>query len=254
MRNVTGLLRSLFVVALAAGASSTPAAVRFDFTAEAPTYSYGGRMTIDGERSRVDMTSGAHPLFNAGITLITRKSGDEIIVVDHARKTFYQRFPPETMRGPLATAAGIGRTELVSSRISRDRETLPGPGNVERHTIRADYIVDMDVQGEKMQATVSLVAEFDIDPSISQKAYPWGLQYAAKTGFARLDNAIARRIPDRLPIRQVVTASRQIEDGPVISETFTLLVTNVTAEEFDPRGFFAPAGYRYEEPVFSFGQ
>ena len=254
MRSVTGLFRSVCLVVVAAGAASTPAATRFDFTAETPTYSYAGRMTIDGERSRMDLTSGNHPLFNPGITLITRKRGDDVIVVDHSRKTFFQRFPPENMRGPLATAAGIGRAEVASSRVTKSREVLPGPGNIERHTIRADYTMDMDVEGEKMGATVSLVAEFDIDPAVSQKAHPWGLQYAAKTGFPRIDYAIARRIPGRLPIRQVVTVSRAIEGGPVITEIFTVLVSNVTEEEFDPRGFFAPAGYQYEEPVFSFGQ
>ena len=254
MGYVTGLFRSVCLLVVAAGAASAPAATRFDFTAEAPTYSYTGRVALDGERSRIDMTSGNHPLFNSGITLITRKKGDDIIVVDHSRKTFFQRFPPENMRGPLATAAGIGRSEVVSSSVTKRRELLAGPGNIERHTIRADYTLNMEVDGEKMGATVSVVAEFDIDPSISQRAHPWGLQHAAKTGFPRIDNAIARRIPDRLPIRQVVTASRTIEGGPVITETFTVLVSNVAEEEFDSRGFFAPAGYQYEEPVFSFGQ
>lgn len=253
MKIVTGLLQIGAAVVLAANVS---AAVVFDFAAEAPNFKYGGTMILDGTNSKTDIASGAHPLFNANISLITRKEGSDVIVVDHSRKTYFQRIPPPDMRGPLATVGGIGRSNLDASKVTRTRERFVAENGreLERHVIDANYRIDMDVEGEKMDATIDLHIEVDVDPAFEQHAFPWGLQYGAKTGFTKLDWAIADRIPNRLPMRQLVRASRQIAGGPVITETFTMTISNVREEEVDGRVFFAPAGYRYEEPVFSFGQ
>ena len=251
MRIVTGLLQIAAVVSLAGHAR---AAVVFDFVAEAPNFQYSGTMVLDGTNSKTDITSGAHPLFNPNISLITRKEGSDVIVVDHSRKTYFQRFPPPEMRGPLSTAGGFGRTTLEASKVNRTRERLAANGReLERHVIGANYRIDMEVEGEKMDATIDLHIEVDVDPAFEQHAFPWGLQYAGKTGFTKLDWAIADRIPNRLPMRQLVRASRQIAGGPVITETFTMTISNVREENVSDRLFYAPAGYRYEEPVFSFG-
>jgi hypothetical protein len=232
--------------------ATAAAGVIFDFTAEAPNFKYGGTMTLDGQKSRADLNSGQHPLFNGHISHITRKEGDEILVVDHSRQSYFQRNPPPEMRGPLATVTGIGRSTLRNSQVTKTREKLGE--RLERHVIRADYDVDMEVEGEKLDASVELVIEMDVDPSREQRAFPNGMMFGARTGFKKLDWAIADRIPNRLPLRQVVRASRQIGGGPMITEEFTFLVTNIREEAVDDKTFFAPVGYRYEEPVFSFGQ
>lgn len=253
MKTVTGLLQ---IAAAAVFAADLSAAVVFDFAAEAPNFRYSGTMILDATNSKTDITSGAHPLFNSNISLITRKEGSDVIVVDHARKTYFQRTPPPEMRGPLSTVGGIGRSKLEGSKVTRTRErfTAENGRELERHLIDATYRIDMDVEGETMKATVDLHIELDVDPAFEQHAFPWGLQYGGKTGFPKVDWAIADRIPNRLPMRQLVRAARQISGGPVITETFTMTVSNVREDEVDARIFFAPAGYRYEEPVFSFGQ
>ena len=249
MRIVTALSRFL-VVAL--WTLSAVGGTRFDFVAEAPGYTYKGRMSLDDNRLRIDITEGNHPLFNEKISIISREAGTEVLVIDHGSRTYFQRQVGH-IGGPLSTARGLGPTKASRSKFSSSREPISnGGGATERHILRADYHLDMNVEGEKLQADVTIEATFDIDPKIVQIAHPWGLQYAAKTGFERIDDAIARRIPNRLPLRQAVTITRQIAGGAPITETLIITLSNVREEEVPNGEFYAPDGYPYREPVFSF--
>ena len=248
MRIVSTLSR--FVLAVFWSATAL-AGTRFDFVAEAPGYTYKGQMSMDGKRLRVDMTAGNHPLFNEKVSIISREGGTEVLVLDHATRSYFQRQTAH-ISGPLSTTRGIGQTMASRTKLSKTREPIDERGATERHTIRAEYHLDMNVQGEKVQADVSMEAVFDIDPDIVQIAHPWGLQYAAKTGFERIDDAMARQIPNRLPMRQVVTVTREIEGGASITERLTITVSNVREEEIPNGEFYAPDGYPYREPVFSF--
>lgn len=248
MRTVTGLLRFLLVVLWTLAAS---AGTRFDFTAEGPGYTYKGRMSLDEKRLRVDITEGNHPLFNENISIISRAAGTEALVIDHQSHTYFQRQIGH-IAGPLSTPRGLGPTRASRARFWRTRDPLPEGNRAERHVVRAEYHLDMNVQGEKLGADVKIEAIFDVDPKIRQYAHPWGLQYAAKTGFEPIDDALARRIPNRLPLRQVVTITRQIEGGAPISETLTITTANIREEPIPDNEFYAPAGYPYREPVFSF--
>ncbi|HKR66588.1 MAG TPA: hypothetical protein VJZ00_22870 [Thermoanaerobaculia bacterium] len=244
--NALRLLRSgaLLVATLAPLAAT--AATRFDFTTEVTGYTYSGRMAIDGLRSRVDITEGNHPLFNPGYSILTRGGGKEIVVLDHAQRTYFVRHMT-SLGGHLATARGIGRTTASRPRVKKTK--------VDDRTfiVHASYELVMEVEGEKLNGTVELDARFEIDPKIEQRALPWGLQFGAKTGFEDVDDALAARIPDRLPLRQVVSVSRRIADGPVVTESITTTISNVRTEAMSDDDFLAPEGYRYQEPVFNFG-
>lgn len=249
MRIVTALSRLLVSILCAV---SIEAGTRFDFTAEGPGYAYKGGMALDATRLRVDIAEGNHPLFNEKISIISRDAGADVLVIDHGSRTYFQRRIAH-IAGPLSTPRGLGPTKASRARVTKSRESLSDGGPAtERHVVRAQYHLDMNVEGEKLEAEVTIEAVFDIDPKIRQRAHPWGLQYAAKTGFEQVDDAIARRIPDRLPMRQVVTITRRIAGGPAISETMTIIVSNVREENVPDGEFYAPAGYPYQEPVFAF--
>lgn len=244
--NALRLLRFCVTVVATLTPLAAGAGTRFDFATEVTGYSYSGHMAIDGARSRVDITEGTHPLFNAGFSIITRGGGKEIVVIDHKQKTYFVR-QMANFGGHLATARGLGRTTASRPRVQR---TKPDDST---YVVHAEYDLQMDVEGEKFGGTVTLDARFEVDPHIEQRALPWGLQFAAKTGFEDIDRALASRIPDRLPLRQVVTVSRRIADGQLVTESITTTVTNVRKEPLTDDDFLAPEGYRYKEPVFSFG-
>jgi hypothetical protein len=249
-RTVSELLRAGAITLLALLPAAAHAGVRFDFTAEASTYKYSGTMTLEGKRLRVDVVEGNHPLFNPNVTMISRDGGAQIVVLDHAAKTYFQR-AGAPMAGPLATVRGIGPSEALKPRVARRRDG--GEGDLARHIVTAEYGIVMDVGGEKVNGSVEIEAEFEVDPSVRQFAHPWGLQFATKTGFDRVDEALAKRVPQYLPVRQVVTASRQIEGGPVVTERLVITVSNVVRTPVSDGVFMATPGYRYVEPVFSFG-
>jgi hypothetical protein len=240
------ITRPLLVLLLAIGVEAR-AGVTCDFTTvvKGNDYQYSGKMYIDGASSRVDIASGVHPLFNPHHSIITRDGGKEIVVLDHEHHTFFVR-NTSAMGGHLATARGIGKTSASRphARVTREGE---------RVTVDVSYRLSMEVEGERMQATVDLLAEVDAS-DVEQHALPWGLQFAAKTGFPDVDDLIARRLPARLPKRQVVSVSRKISDGPMVTESITTTVTNVSESPLAADLFLAPYGYRYEEPVFSFSR
>jgi hypothetical protein len=244
--NALRLLRSCAIVVSTLAPLAAAAGTRFDFATEVTGYSYSGHMAIDGARSRVDITEGAHPLFNAGFSIITRGAGKEIVVVDHKQHTYFVR-QMVNFGGHLATARGLGRTTASHPRVQK---THPEDAT---YLVHAEYDLQMEIEGEKLPGTVTLDARFEVDPRVEQRALPWGLQFAAKTGFDDVDRALAAKIPDRLPLRQVVSVSRRIADGQLITETITTTVTNVRKETISDDEFLAPEGYRYKEPVFSFG-
>lgn len=234
---------------------SASAGTRFSFIADAPGYSYRGVMMIDGENHRLDVTEGNHPQYDGTMSIITRRSGAEALILDHRTQTWFQR-DLDGIAGPLVTARGIGETTLVDSRVWKTRERIDDGGPAtERHTVYAEYSIDMEIQGEHVPAQIRMRGEFDIGPRIAQLAHPWGLQFGTKTGIRKLDDALASRIPNRLPLRQVVTASRQIAGGEVYTETFTLVISDVVEDDtIGVENFAAPAGYEYREPFFNYGQ
>jgi hypothetical protein len=227
---------------------SAEAGVRCDFTTvlTSPSYSYGGKLTIDRDRSRVDINDGNHPLFNPNTSVITREGGGEIIILDHERRTWSQR-PGKSLGGHLSTTRGVNMATTASgAEVRTDR-------NGAEHHLFANYTIMMEVEGERFPATVEMEVVSELGSAPRQAAFPWGLQFAAKTGFDEVDRLIERRLPLRLPMRQVVTASRQIEGGPKITETITITVDHVSEIHVDNDIFFPPKGYKYEMPVFEFG-
>jgi hypothetical protein len=241
--NALALARSCcgFVIAALLPLAAT-AGVRFDFTADVNgAYAYGGRMTADGTSSRTDITSGTHPFFNPNFSIITRDEGRQLVILDHARRTFFNR-NGDLISGHLGATRGLGPSSAHKPKVRSFRDG-------DEQVVRAEYTVTMTVEGEKLEAAIALDARFVLADA-GLRALPWGLNYAAKTGYDDVDRVIAMHVPKRVPLRQVVKASRRIGDGPVITETITTTVTNVVSGEVGADVFAVPAGYRYEEPSF----
>jgi hypothetical protein len=246
---------ALLIALIAPVATAATTFVFVTVVTSTTTYSYGGTIAIDGASARIDFTSGEHPLFNPGFSVITTAGGEEILVLDHKRKTFFHR-SGSRMGGHLSTARGLGRSTAsdASFHVARDSGgAAPDGGAITHTTITARYRLSMEVEGETVRGSVELEAQFWTLDRRPQRALPWGLHFAAKTGFPDIDRKLAARIPERVAIKELVTVSRRIADGPAITERITTTTSHLAEAKIDRGYFSAPDGYRYEEPAFTFG-
>lgn len=240
-------LRSLAAFVAITLPISAAAGIRAEFntTLTSPAYSYSGVLAIDGNSSRIDVLKGSHPLFRENTSIITRDGGQEIVILDHERRTWHAR-RAAGLGGHLSTSRGLGVTTASQPEVETTR-------NGREHRLHVKYGLVMAIEGEQLTGNVDLEVITEVDPDLHQKALPWGLQYAAKSGFDEVDRAIARGIPRDIPVRQVVTATRRIEGGEPLTETMTTVLTNIANAPTPKAVFFPPKDYRYEVPKFEFG-
>jgi hypothetical protein len=241
------------------GMAGPALAVSFDFVTTidgANPYSYEGRMTVSNTFCRVDITRGAHPLFNPDYSIISQRSGRVILVLDHKHKTYFSR-ETNGMNGPLSTVRGFTRSSAAhaSIRVHGERAAAePGHSRrMTRYAVHVTYDLSITVEEEKFPATVDISGSIWTLDGTLQTALPWGMQFAAKTGFPDIDRTIAARLPHEVPVRQLITVSRRIGDGPRVSETMTITTSNFSEAPSPPEIFGAPADYRPREPNFNFG-
>jgi hypothetical protein len=239
--------------------SGAAMATSFDFATTidgAHPYSYEGHMTVSNTFCRVDVTRGVHPLFNPGFTIISQRNGQVILVLDHKQKTYFVR-ETNGMSGPLATVRGFARSTAANASVRIHSEGgeigAAGARRTTRYSLHITYDMKIAVEDEQFSATVDVSGSLWTLDGPLQTALPWGIQFGAKTGFPDIDRAIARKMPNDVPVRQLITVSRRIGDGPPVTETMTTTTSNLSEEAPPPNIFGAPPDYKLREPNFSFG-
>ena len=251
-RTVTFGLLSFAITAAAAAAT-----IDFVTTVEgAHSYSYAGHLSLRGVFSRIDISSGSHPLFNPANSIVTQKRGDVILVLNHRDRTYFFR-DSAGMSGPLSTARGF--EESTASNVSVEVEKVKGEPaefngrRLNHYSVRVRYNLMIMVAGEKVPAKVEMNGWLSTLADEIQEALPWGLHFAAKSGFPEIDRAIARKLPRGLPVRTRFVVSRRLGDGPSVTESISTEATSIN-ETLPPAAVFSvPAGYKESQPQFSFG-
>jgi hypothetical protein len=250
-------LLSALILALAV--SGNAMATSFDFLTTidgAHPYSYEGHMTVSNTFSRVDVTRGGHPLFNPDYTIISQRNGQVLLVLDHKQKTYFVR-ETNALSGPMATVRGFSRTTAsnVSIQIRRDGDSRAEVESrrTTRYSVHITYDLQIVVEDETLAAKVDISGSLWTIDGPQQTALPWGMQFGAKTGFPEIDRAVARKWPREVPVRQLITVSRRIGDGPAVTETMTTTARAISDEPASPSLFGTPPGYRMREPSFIFG-
>jgi len=251
-------MRALPPLVLAAAlALPLSAATRFTFecrnNASVP-YTFRGRAVVEGSSARYEVTEGGHPLFNPQMTVISKDRGAILVIVDHRQKTYFMR-TTDLMSGQLSLWKGPGRTKESKHEVlvARDADgaTIAGHATT-KYTLRAGYNLSMEVEGERLKGRVEAVASFwMMDGTL--EAIPYGLHFAFKTGFPEIDAQVAKALAGKgIPLREVINVTRTIADGPAVTESFILEVTEVADGPAAAAAFSAPAGYVYREPSFGF--
>jgi hypothetical protein len=252
-------MRSLAPLLLA-GAIALPAAGATKFTFECRNngsvpYTFRGRAVVEGANARYDVTEGAHPLFNPQMSVISKDRGSILMVMDHRQKTYFMR-TTDFMSGQLSLWKGPGKTKESRHEVlvSRDGEQVTIAGHpTTKYTLRAGYNLGMEVEGERLKGRVEAVASFWMMAGSLETALPYGLHFGFKPGFPAIDAEVARALAGKgIPLREVISVTRTIADGPTITESFILEVTEVAEEPVEAAAFAPPPGYVYREPSFGF--
>lgn len=238
-------------------AHSAAAATTFTFECRnngTVPYTFRGRAVVEGTSARYDVTEGSHPLFNPRMTVVSKDRGAVLMIMDHRQKTYFMR-TTDSMTGQLALWKGPGKSRESRHEVLVAREDAPATiagHDTTKYTVRAGYNLAMEVEGERLKGRVDAVASFWMMEG-SLDALPYGLHFALKTGFPTIDAEVAKALAGKgIPLREVVSVTRSIADGPTITESFTLEVTEVRNEPAEAAVFAPPPGYVYREPSFGF--
>ncbi len=222
-------------------------------TEASASYAFTLRVSIDGPNARYDVIQGIHPVFNPKITVISKDEGVTLIVLDHKQHTYFIR-KTAAMSGALSTWKAPGT--VGESHVQLDVQ--PGEGStiagrdVRGHRARASYDLELQVEGEKLEARVEAEASF-LTIGTRSDAMPFGIVFAFKSGFPSLDKKIGRQLPRiGIPLKETVIVTRTIAGGSPIREEFDATATQVTDAKLDSAVFAPPMGYQYREPVFGF--
>lgn len=251
-------MRALPPLALAVAlALPLSAATKFTFECRnqgSVTYTFRGHAVVEGPSARYDVTEGAHPLFNPQMTIVSKDRGAILMVIDHRQKTYFMR-TTDLMSGQLSLWKGPGRAKESKHEVLLARDDSPvtiAGRSTRKYTVRTGYNLTMEVEGERLKGRVDAEGSFwMMDGAL--EAIPYGLHFALKTGFPPIDAEVAKALAGKgIPLREAIHVTRSIADGPAISETFTLEVSEVKEEPVDAAVFAPPAGYVYREPSFGF--
>ncbi len=247
---------TIFVLLAILLAAPLHAAITFDFKGEKsgdPPLKFSGTGFADGTSSRYDFLQGNHPLFRANTSVLSYDS-KILTVVDHAKGTYFKRATRQ-MAGIITTYSApyqVGADDFKINIETLDRESVLGAYRPVKHHLTFSYRIRMNIEGEEAFARVECDAELWLDPKYRLPAFPWGHQFALKTGIPEFDDQIAKKLISLgFPFRQIVTVTRTIEGSDAVSETLRVDVTRFGDVPFTKAGFDAPAGYRYAEPRFS---
>jgi len=248
---MTALLVAAFFMATAARGGTT-----FEFEGEkkgTASYSFRGRALLDGDNIRYEITEGAHPVFNPGITIVSIDGGQLLLIVDHRQKTYFYR-RTDSMASPVGTFQAPGNQSAGKPEITVEaRGQQPFEGKSGK-SLRIDvrYPIHSLLEGERLHAKVAATAEITFLP-INGDAVPYGLHFLFKTGFPAIDRRIAgARAKRGLPVAESLSVTRTIDDGPPVTESMTVRISNVKEAPVDAGLFRPPEGYRFEEPTFGY--
>jgi hypothetical protein len=219
------------------------------------SYSYRVRASIERESVRYDVIEGNHPLFNPKLTVISRQSGQTLIVLDHRLKTYFMR-DARSMAGPLSTWLAPGQESTSRTSVSVTKDEAPG-GELAGHAstkydVRESYVISMSLEGQTVKAHVEVKGSVWVIDG-KNEAIPYGLNFALKSGVSNLDEQIGKRIGAKgLPLRSKTSVTRTIADGQPVTETMTLEIVSIEEAKHPEELFTAPRDYTWREPTFGY--
>lgn len=264
-RNLLAL--TLAIVAVPAAEQAAVAAIRYDFrqtmnsqNESMPSNDFGGEAIIDGDRSRIEFTSGsAYPL---GTYLITTNGSRNMMFVNPEKKSYI-----EVNAGNVATA--IGSTNIKVDNFKSTSEMLTDHPTIAEHAtdhyrVQLNYDITLSIGAMPIRQSVETIIDKWVTKDFEDVATDYLATGGIRTGNPDLDQLIdaeTTKVPGfalRQKVHVTTTASvdpKRIEAGSKLK----LERTQVTSKEMTisairktivgPGTFRVPPGFQKAGPL-----
>ncbi len=259
--------RVLVVIAILALAQSVSAAVQYEFRQTThsdldsmPSVDMTGRGVIDGDRSRVEFTSGNG--YVPGTYVISNNGSKTLIFVDPARKTYV-----DINAAGVATTIGAAKISVTNKKVNLtqiDEHPMIAGLPTDHYRLTLDYDITLAFGNIPITQTVHEVIDKWVTQAFGNVAETFLATGSIKTGNPDLDEIITT---ENTKIKgfalkqttQVETSARRAEmPGSKLSDVFRPTRTQIrelTITSIEPKAsvpadlFIVPATYRRPDPL-----
>jgi len=213
-----------------------------------------GDVLVDGNRSRITITSGDGLLFTGGEVLLTSGSSPLITVLRPSSKSYYEMNVDDLSALAGRITSGLrGFVDLKFSKprvISRIVASKPYEGRVTRgYLVRSSVEVVIKVLGAPQKATIESVSNWTTTDTIPDAAMSFLQRPAATKGIDVLEQLLAMESAAvrGFPLLQTRKVTTRIGKRQQTTETVTR-VSNIRQITAGATDFARPSGFRKEEP------
>ena len=259
--------RVLVVIAILALAQSVSAAVQYEFRQTThsdlesmPSVDMTGRGVIDGDRSRVEFTSGNG--YVPGTYIISNNGTKTLIFVDPAKKTFV-----EINAAGVATTLGAAKITVTNKKVNLtqiDEHPMIAGLPTDHYRLTLDYDITLAFGNIPITQTVHEVIDKWVTQAFGSVVETFLAAGSIRTGNPDLDELITTENTKikGFALKQtmsVATSARRAEmPGSKLSDVFRPTRTQIrelTITSIEPKAsvpadlFIVPATYRRPDPL-----
>jgi hypothetical protein len=252
---------SLFLVLLLS-ANTIGAATQFKFVSEStgdPLHPRSaGTIRVDGMSYRVD---GDEADLIASASFST-DGGKTVTLLNQQLSTYYQWSKVPSSGAPTSGLYDVLFLEMTPVVSLKDVLLQEEPTDeliagypTRKYVLKFAHDVRMTLQGEKLRVIFQSTAEIWTTEKIELSVVPIDLRKIL-TGQSAVDQAVREALSGvkGFPLKRRLAVTRRYEGGAVMVDLLTTTFDEFKTVDLPREALTVPAGYRYQEPVFGFGQ
>ncbi|MCU1230960.1 MAG: hypothetical protein JWO97_3844 [Acidobacteria bacterium] len=264
-RNLLAL--TLAIVAVPVAEQAANAAIRYDFRQtmhsqieSMPSTDFGGEAIIDGDRSRVEFTSGS--AYPPGSYLITTNGSRNMTYVDPTKKSYV-----EVNAGNVATA--IGATNIKVENFKSDSQMLADHPVIAEHAtdhyrMQIAYDITLTIGSMPIRQAVTTTIDKWVTKDFDDVTADYLATGGIRTGNPDLDQLIdveTTKVPGfalRQKVQVTTTASvdpKKVDAGSKLQLQRTqitskeMVISSIRKTIIGPGTFRVPPGYQKANPL-----
>jgi hypothetical protein len=242
--------RRFAIVLLSCGTVPLPAATAYHVTFTGSGASRPAlRVTSDADRRRIDLEKVKDSVITWS-SLISSDGGHTFVALNAENQTWFPLKAAAPLSPSSALLAGLPTDRISDVRWDLQEEPATDETGANRKYVgRLSYRRHFDTSGVAVAVRCSAVLLTWTTDRTDQTLWVGALPFAS--GVADVEAELAKKAAaiKGFPIKITLSATRQYEGGPPMTELVTASVTNIHEVTVPAADFRRPTGYREQEPV-----